>query len=543
MKAMSSSILAIFGYILIAPPIAIGDSKSFGELSSSTELPVTASEAALGVVSRRTIQINPESLRQASPAVLRSPANREDVAGQPEAVTLTLPGVGEVQLVPNRAQSYVPGVETFSGTVADTENGWFTLSIEREKAFGLVKIGAMNYDIRYVAKLRSHVLSETDVTRMPRHAPNPLHGGNSQAPEPDVTEPVMQLHSSINGAVRVLILYANDVPYITTLSSNIISELNNSLFDDGVDPDYHFVLAGKQQLSSNLDEVCKEEVLAKMENENSPFGSILSWQGSYDADVVLTLKTADPQLTQQDCGVAYGGVGGQASELLESTMPYAVSMDSYALGDLTAHHELGHVMGGHHSTVTNAQMAQHWPHVAEEGNGIIGDDGDWQSIMGSYDENGCSFSTTLPNTDCVRIPRWSDPSKTYSGEDRGVTGEKDMILALATQMQTVAAWDSYPYSAPGAPTNFEWQPGQCYGLRTATWDEPSNTDVNQLFLSFFSNFSNPSIIYHGVSDLAGVNVSPGGTRYVRVRSCNGSGCGPFSSTTLEITYQGSCDPP
>jgi hypothetical protein len=110
-------------------------------------------------------------------------------------------------------------------------------------------------------------------------------------------------------------------------------------------------------------------------------------------------------------------------------------------------------------------------------------------------------------------------------------------------MEVVAAWESYPYSAPGAPTNFEWQPGQCYGLRTSTWDEPSNTDVNQLFLSFYSDFSNPGIIFHGVGNLTGVNVSPGGTRYVRVRSCNGSGCGPFSSTTLQITYQGSCNPP
>lgn len=209
-------------------------------------------------------------------------------------------------------------------------------------------------------------------------------------------------------------------------------------------------------------------------------------------------------------------IGGQV------TVPYAVSMASYALGDLTALHELGHLMGGHHSDVTNSQMAQFWPDVAEEGNGVTDDDGDWQSIMGGFDSNGCAFSTTLPNTDCVRIPRWSDPDKTYAGDDRGVTDEKDMVFALETQMQTVAGWDTYPYSIPGTPSGFSFLAGQCYGSRDVEWTAPSHSDVFQMFISSSSSFTNPEIVYQGTATSISAEAPPWTTRYFKVRACNGS---------------------
>jgi hypothetical protein len=465
---------------------------------------------------------------------------------------MQLPDGSFITLVPTKLQSHIKGINTYTGQVAGIESGWFAISIEKDKAFGQVNVEYMVYEIRYDKSLKSHVLTEIDQSLRVRHTPDPLQKASS----PDKLEPsgpVLFSHIN-NAAVRVLILYASDVSYPSTLAANVISALNDSLFDDGVDPDYHFVLAGLRNLGNDLSGVCKENILWKMRDADSPFASLASWINSDDADVVLTIATVDENISGCQFTGSLGRIGGAALALLDSSLPYAVTMDNYAIGDFTALHEIGHVMGGGHSDDDDDYMEEYAPLAAVYGRGIISSTGEWQTIMGSYYENDCQFPfpDDLPNPECVRINRWSDPDKTYAGEDRGVEfvtlGQgpplsADMISALATQMQTVAAWESYPYSAPGAPTNFDWEPGQCYGLRTATWDEPSNTDINQLFLSFYSNFSNPSIIYHGISDLTGVNVSPGGTRYVRVRSCNGSGCGSFSTTQLQITWQSSCDNP
>ena len=171
----------------------------------------------------------------------------------------------------------------------------------------------------------------------------------------------------------------------------------------------------------------------------------------------------------------------RSASLLNSSAPYAVTMDKYAVGDLTASHELGHVLGGGHPTTTPATL-DIWSNGAAElySRGHIAGDGEWQTVMGSYDDNGCDFSTTLPNTDCVRLPLWSDPTKNFDGEARGVTFvsetqvpySADMVSALEIHMPTVAAWDTYSYSSPGSISGINVD--QCYQHNIISWNSVTN---------------------------------------------------------------------
>ena len=168
--------------------------------------------------------------------------------------------------------------------------------------------------------------------------------------------------------------------------------------------------------------------------------------------------------------------------------------------------------------------------------------------MGAYDDNDCEFSTTLPNTDCVRLPLWSDPTKTYNGETRGVTYTSDtqtpfsadMVSALEIQMPIAAVFESYPYSAPTTPGNFRVVSEQCYGQSIAFWNSVSTAENYQLLRSYNSNFSNPEVIYFGSSTSFYVNISQGQPWYMKVRACNGSGCGDLSAQKIAL-YVPTCN--
>jgi hypothetical protein len=436
----------------------------------------------------------------------------------------------------------VEGVETYSGRVNDIESGFFTLSIERDKVYGQVNIEFMAYDIRYDTVARSHVLTEIDLAKLAKHSPEPLRDGVAYEELPKTVNGPSLLSGSTNGTVRVLVLHASDVANPSTLASNIISRMNDTFFDDGMDPDLHVTLADLRNLNDDLDGVCKAAILSKMGNQSSPFANIATWMSDENADVVLTIATTDPSLI--NCGI-YGRIGGQASDLLNPSLPYAVTMDTYAIGDLTAVHELGHVLGGGHPVWSVSVLESFSDDIEPYSRGYIADDGDWQTIMGSYDDNGCDFSTTPPDYGCIRLPLWSDPTKSYAGEARGVTYvsdtqvpySADMVSALEIQIPLVAAFDSYPYSSPGAISGIDVE--ECFANNIVTWNSVANAENYQVLRSYSGSFTNPEVIYFGAQTHVRVVVNQGSTKYVKIRACNGSGCGQYSSL-LTLTYNPYC---
>jgi len=547
------------GFLLFVPGINRAQESAglFIEMETpgARAMSISAADEARGILSRNNVSVNVQALLNGS--MIQHVSNPEKVLAQPDSVEgflLQLPGGTVVTLVTRRLQSYVEGVETYSGRVKNIESGYFTLSVENGKVFGQVNIGPMVYDVRYDKATRSHVLTEIDQARMPHHTPEPLGDGSAySATLKSMDVPTPMLTSPDIGTIRVLVLYGSDVSNPTTLTSNIMSSMNDTFFNDGMDPDLHFTLADLRNLNDDLEEVCKEDIRDDMMNDEAPFGNIDTWVADEDADIVLTIVTEDASVNTCTWTGIYGRLGGIAGLYLDSTAPYAITMDTYALGDLTAIHEVGHVLGGFHPQDNDSTLqANSDGELYARGfldpldPGDPNDESEWQTIMGAYFRNGCDFSTTFPNTDCVRLPLWSDSTKTYGGEARGeaFTQEDqdpysaDMASALQIHMPIVAAWQSYPYSAPGTPSNIDVE--ECFSQNIVTWDATTNAENYQVLYSAFSNFTNPEVIYFGSHEYVRVVVSQHSTKYIKIRACNGNGCGTFSSQ-LTLTYNSYCN--
>jgi len=542
--------------VLLVASLTLLSSSGFAKIKSTTDLFIevdllTATQTSVitenaGILSKSNINVNVEALFDGSNVQGIASSNKAEAQSDTEeGFFMQLPDGIVVTLVTNRLQSYVEGVETYSGRVKDIETGHFTLSIEDGKVYGQVNIESMVYDIRYEKLLRSHVLTEIDQARMPHHTPEPPENSttHSNALKP-MYAPTPMLTSPDIGTVRVLILYASDVSNASTLASNIIAKMNDSFFDDRMDPDFHVTLAGLRALNDDFDGLCKESILDHMRTATAPFTNISTWISDDHADVVLTI--ASTVANMPNCTYPtldrIGGIAYQYSALIDD--PYVVTMDTYAIGDFTALHEIGHVLGGVHQDWSVTQIQSWYPDIESDSRGYMADDQDWQTIMGAYNYTGCDVPINLP-ADCVRIPLWSNPSKSYDGETRGQTHvnatatpfSANMASALSVQMPVVAAYESYPYSAPGTPSNIDVE--ECFSQNIVTWDATTNAEDYQVLYSAFSNFTNPEVIYFGSHEYVRVVVSQQSTKYIKIRSCNGSGCGSYSST-LTLTYNGYC---
>ncbi len=105
-------------------------------------------------------------------------------------------------------------------------------------------------------------------------------------------------------------------------------------------------------------------------------------------------------------------------------------------------------------------------------------------------------------------------------------------------MPSVAAWESYSYSAPGSVSGI-YVDG-CYQNNIISWHSVTNAENYQVLRSYSSNFTNPEVIYFASQASVNVRIFQGyPTEYVKIRACNGSGCGAYSSQ-LTLTYNASC---
>lgn len=543
---------AFFSLMLLSaagPAMAQGSPGLFIEMESLgvRSMSTSTMEESRGILSKNKVNVNVQALRNGS--AVYQPAKSKKMAADPDGTDgflMQLPDGTVVTLVTNRLHSYMTGVETYSGRIKDIETGHFTLSIENDRVYGQVNIDYMSYDIKYDKTTRSHVLSEIDQARMPHHAPEPLGSGTAyETTSQSIGIPTPMLSGSAIGTVRVLILHGSDVSNPSTLASNIISKMNDTFFDDKMDPDLHVTLADLRNLNDDLDGVCKEDILYDMYYEDAPFANIATWIDDEDADVVLTIATTDTSLTTCQLTGTLGGIGGIAF-MMNPDYPYAVTMDTYAIGDLTAVHEVGHVLGGGHPTTTDSQLQAYSDDIELYSRGYIAGDGDWQTVMGSYDDDDCDLPMTFPITNCVRLPLWSDPTKSYDGETRGATTPSDpedplaadMASALEIQMPIVAAWESYPYSAPGTPTGVFVE--KCRQSNVITWNSVSNAEHYQVLVSLSSSFTNPEVVYFGTQLGMIVSVVQGSTKYAKIRACNGSGCGSYTSQET-LSYSSTCN--
>ena len=505
-------------------------------------LEISDKDLAKGVVDRELIGVNLRKFRSGMSIGTRAPT-RLGRTGKNQIEMMLADE--SVVLQQTRAYSIVSGLETITGTVLNSDSGWFVFSIDGMKLQGQVHYRGMIYDIRFDDTLGQHVLSMIDYSKMPKSNSEPLDG-KIKSHSKDILwfeKPLPMSLGDTNATVRVLVLYGSDVSGISSIAANSIAMFNDSYQNSGLSADFIVDLAGTRQLNSDLEGVCKNTAISLMENANFPFIGINNWQSNNHADLVLTVLTTDTEI--EGCSSGYGRVGGQGSGLLDSDNPYAVTMDDYAVGDLTAIHELGHLMGGGHPDWSYALLMDQSDDQAEPyARGYISSTQDFQTIMGAYASGTCDFDYLPP--DCERIPRWSDPGATYLGEAIGITyvsttqspPAADMKSALESKVPSVAAWESYPHPAPDAPDIFSVSSQYCYGLNNVDWDAATYAENYQVLRAYDSGFTDPDVIYFGSITGMVVDVPQNETWYLKVRSCNGSGCGDLTSQHSTTYYNG-----
>ena len=263
-----------------------------------------------------------------------------------------------------------------------------------------------------------------------------------------------------------------------------------------------------------------------MKSEASPFSSVKSWMTHVNADVAFLLTSEDPTVVG-DNG-PYGRAGGVAVRF-NKNWPYAISTTSYALGDNTAVHELGHVFSGHHEG-THSTMP---PDAESTNHPKIAGDCSWMTIMGGYDTiaGGCPF-TGLPAT-TIRINYFSNPElapAATGGSVIGTAGYADMESWLEYSMPITSGWrDNGGASTPSAPASLSHTSLMCWGDNIVNWSSVSGATEYRLFQSATTTFSPPTQVYQGSGTSTAVSVPAGGA-FFRVHACNSAGCSNWTGT-------------
>lgn len=341
------------------------------------------------------------------------------------------------------------------------------------------------------------------------------------------------------GNVATLILYTPAVAArnnISLLANQIIAQANASLAASGVDSSNYFTLADLKPLSSNFTTFgsrCADDILYQARDRVGAFSGVDTTLSNADADIALILVTTE--ISYDDCWQDVGRIGGVAF-LHEEADPFALSTDTYALGDLTAVHEIGHVLGGDHEYGTaNAALPNAYGFVALPSCA-------WQTLMGGYAHPSCPFDVDQPFPHLqptTRLPRWSNPNQTYGGIAMG-SSTQNMADALETLMPTVSAWETNP-AAPGTASGFAVWSWLCYGTHTASWTATTGATHYQLMASTSVTFSSPYLI-HIASGATSANfdIGPSETLYLRVRACNAGGCGGYSAQQVADDYYPIC---
>ena len=448
-----------------------------------------------------------------------------------------LPERGRLELVVDNLTEVVDGVTTMTGSLADEADGDFVLSLEGDKLLGTIEEGThiwlIEPDERGPHLLRKvhrglipRVPDDEDY-RIPQETSEPRMRSVKSAPTP---------LSGTNGGVDVLFLYASNVTNPSLRASDIVGRFtlvrNNSL----ISTNNSITSVGVYPVSSNFSGLKRSAVIAKMEYRTAPFTQIDDWMLHTNADVSFLLLAEDPTVSGDVAG--YGRVGGLA-DIYSSGYPFGLSTVTYALGDNSAIHELGHVFGGHQ---------EDYPHsisyVGAEGEGsnhpVVAPNCSWMTIMGGYTtQSGCPF-VGLPAT-TVRINYFSNPAlnpAAAGGNVIGVVGAADMESVLESSMPTVSAWrNNGGISMPAAPNSMSHLNLQCWGDNIISWASVSGATQYKVFQSTRADFAAPTQVYQGSGLSVGVWVPTSGA-YHRVHACNSTGCSNWTGTEYAPWFNG-----
>lgn len=428
-----------------------------------------------------------------------------------QKIAFRLPGINdEVLLRVDSVQNNISEVNmvTYSGIVEKDKNSHFILTVsDKEGVVGKISYGQYLYIISPVDDSQElHTVVKLDKALIPK-IPDDIkdeekssiaNSNNTQVDESDNDNKNIDIY--YYGHVSILFYTASDVASPNSLVSGVISEMNTAFYNSGVY--FHSVYNSSGSpiiLNTTFPNECRDSIVDQMRDKTGVFANIDQDMLVHGADIAF-LIVGDNSPGTSNCFLGYPGrVGGMASWFYDSTKASAMSARAYVLGDLTALHEIGHVMGGKHSNhvYTTDFGADNSPEYAK---GMTDPNDNWQTIMGGYTE--CAFTGIYSN--CERLLRFSNPIYGY-----GVSNDKDMVRWLNSSMYTMSQWRDSPLSIPNAPNPISAQSEQCFGFNRINWTAQNGATSYKLYKSPSSNFSNPMLIYSGANTNTFINVSYG----------------------------------
>ena len=95
-----------------------------------------------------------------------------------------------------------------------------------------------------------------------------------------------------------------------------------------------------------------------------------------------------------------------------------------------------------------------------------------------------------------------------------------------------------PAGSPPRPATLDVVPALCNGLNDVEWDPSPGATYYELYKSSTSSFTTQTLEYSGPNTFDSVNVP--GTRYLRVRACNASGCSCYKVGNRPATHTNGC---
>ncbi|WP_395375120.1 hypothetical protein [Marinicella sp. W31] len=419
---------------------------------------------------------------------------------------------------------HIENVFTYDGFILGDENSFFSFASNNGLVTGKIVYDFKNYTIVHDGETRQ-VMLQFDPKKIPFDQNDfvkmegiPL----SESEEKFLIEEKLKLidsdSRSTTTTVKVLFLYASDTYDPAGTVSIMISEFNAALSTSGVTNKF-ISSAGIIPLNTTFSGQCKRTVLDSMTAASGIFSDLPQRRDAANADLIFTIIN-DGGVSSPDPFCRVGGVANLPANINNSNVPYAVSADSFILADNTGSHETGHVLKGYHvRDDSGTPTASRGFHNAAKG---------WQSMMGSYEGNCAPF--TGPNSPCVRLNQFSNPSNTYNGDPIGKIGKKDFAGYLDnTSMIAASIYRNTNPPIPNIPSSLNVNQGNCFGLNGLNWtDNDINTLRYVLSYSTQSNFSNSSQIYNGWDKITSINVLTD-PWYLRVKACNASGCSGWSN--------------
>lgn len=314
---------------------------------------------------------------------------------------------------------------------------------------------------------------------------------------------------------------------------------------DNSDISHTISVADIQVLSTDFGTDCRNDIQLDMKLKRGVFSNIDTRMSNAKADMVATVAKGAVPITCENFASGTGRVGGQAQPFAvgpyddNSVDRFTNFSDNYALGDLTAIHEIGHLFGGLHA-VQSGTISD--PSPTSNNQAIVSANHAEQTMMGGYRDPDCEFveptGGTVPTQSCVRIEEFSKmPAGTFS--DSSATGSSTQNNAAYfenTTMPEISGYASDPAAPSSAPTlsitNFN-----CYGQNGLDWGLISLANSYQVYRSNYSNFASPVRVYTGFDNYLFANHTQ--DAYYRVKACNEGGCSGYSNQVFG-DYRAGC---